>query len=69
MSQTDYTVEGARDWWCPECREFRAYDGEEGYACDAPLDCPSEAFGDDNCGYIVCSECHSPLSDRHLSGP
>jgi len=53
-------------WYCRNCDEFRYLDGDEGYCCDYPLDCPSDRFGDQNCGHVVCSECHSPLSDRHL---
>ena len=55
-------------WYCRSCQEFRYFDGDEGYACDYPLEWPSDAFGNQNCGYVVCSECHTPLSDRHL-GP
>jgi hypothetical protein len=54
-------------WFCPNCKEFRYLDGSEGYRCDPPRDCPSESFGEQNCGYVVCSECHTPLSDRHLA--
>jgi len=60
--------EQAEKWYCRSCQEFRYFDGDEGYACDYPLECPSDAFGNQNCGYVVCSECHTPLSDRHL-GP
>ena len=54
-------------WYCPNCDEFRYLDGDEGYRCDFPLNCPSDSFGNQNCGYVVCSDCHSPLSDRHLA--
>lgn len=54
-------------WYCDECGEYRDIDGEEGFPCDHPRDCPSDAFGDQNCGYIVCGECHGILSDRHLA--
>jgi hypothetical protein len=54
-------------WFCPECLEFRDVDGQAGFACDSPRECPSDSFGDDNCGFVVCGECHSPLSDRHLA--
>jgi hypothetical protein len=53
-------------WYCPSCEEFRYLDGDEGYCCDYPRDCPSDSFGEQNCGYVVCSDCHTPLSDRHL---
>lgn len=54
-------------WFCPNCKEFRYLDGSEGYRCDPPRDCNSDSFGDQNCGYVVCSDCHTPLSDRHLA--
>ena len=54
-------------WFCPNCTEFRYVDGSEGYRCDPPRDCPSDSFGDQNCGFVVCSDCHTPLSDRHLA--
>ena len=58
------------EWWCPECKEYRAVDGEEGYACDAPRDCPNSGeWPGENCGYIVCGACHTPMSDRHLADP
>jgi hypothetical protein len=53
-------------WYCDHCDEFRYLDGHEGYRCDAPRDCPSDAFGEQNCGYVVCGTCHTPLSDSHL---
>ncbi len=55
-------------WYCRECAEYRPVDGEHGFACDAPRDCPRSGEWDgDNCGYIVCAECHEPMSDRHLA--
>lgn len=62
------TVENDTEtWFCTECLEFRDVDGQAGFACDSPRECPSDAFGKDNCGFIVCGECHSPMSDRHLA--
>lgn len=57
-------------WFCRQCGEFRVVDGEAGFECDAPRDCPrSEEWGGDNCGHVVCGTCHTPLSDRHLADP
>jgi len=47
----------------------RCLDGER-VTCDAPRECPNrDEWGCHNCGYVVCGECHEPLSDRHLANP
>lgn len=57
-------------WVCRECEAFRAVDGTAGFACEAPRDCPrSDEWDGDNCGHVVCGECHTPLSDRYLADP
>lgn len=55
-------------WFCRECRACRPLDGTAGSRCDAPPECPNhDEWGGDNCGYVVCGDCHAPLLDRHLS--
>jgi len=57
-------------WFCRECRAFRPLDGDAGFECDAPRECPTrDEWGGDNCGHVVCGVCHEPLSDRHLVDP
>lgn len=60
----------AEAWYCRHCETFRVVDGEAGFACDAPRECPNrDEWGGDNCGHVVCGVCHEPLSDRHLVDP
>lgn len=56
------------EWWCDDCEAFRPLDGDAAFACDGPRECPrSDEWGGDNCGHVVCGECHEPVSDRHLA--
>jgi hypothetical protein len=55
-------------WFCGECYVHRSLNGEAGFECDAPGDCPRFDEWGDNCGHIVCEECHVPFWDRYFPG-
>ena len=46
-------------WWSETARELSVVETERGSN--------SDEWGGDNCGHVVCGECHEPLSDRHLT--